>query len=284
MAFYNNAPQEVKDFTNCRFMFCLSVMDKESSESQEFIVCQRYFNARNFIEGSMQTLAFKEVMDQIKAEIQDELKMETNIWSSYNYTGSQPMSFGRSFKNYDEVVWTINDQDCVLKIGKPNPDDDWYDTNKILDEELIQPLAEDWRYTFKFAIYDREKDGGKREVISTIFDGKYFPSSIRDNVDLTMTNKNVDTNGLRDENYIKGIIANSKKDLVFSILNKVYSVCSFKVKDGNYDQENKRVREMINERYLDKSTGAKSIYFNKRDEFLALKGEKEAKKTNTNKA
>ena len=57
----------------------------------------------------------------------------------------------------------------------------WYFFDeKNPDEEFTSPLIEPWECTFKFVVLDN-----KREIISKIWDGRGYPKSVREKVDLT---------------------------------------------------------------------------------------------------
>lgn len=108
----------------------------------------------------------------------------------------------------------------------------WYYFNEeVTDDEFHQPLIEPWECTFKFQITDNGK-----EVLSKIWDGRFYPKSIREKVDLT--NKFIEMNGykmeiakldmgrLTMEGYVNLIIMNNRQDLVSQIIKMICEVCS----------------------------------------------------------
>lgn len=259
MAF--NAPKEVKDFSNKRFQLVLSINDKNSTllddngnPINDFIICQRYFDTFNFIEGSMLSLDFLRVINESVIAIEDELKMESQIWQTYNWTGSNP----KSFKGSD------------LKSNGG-----WYNDEDILDEDLLKPMAEPWTYTLKLAILDNEKRGENKTVIERIFDATCYPKEIRENIDLTNDFKGTDTDRLNGVAYIKAIIKKNRLNLVSVILNKIYSVCSPNTKDDKSGSDEKRIMRMLGETYQKYDTGAKAKYIYDRDRRNSFQKRKE---------
>lgn len=247
----NATQREAKDFSNKRFQLILSINDKNSSFVDDagnivndFVICQRYFDTFNFIEGSMLSLDFLRVINESVNAIEDELKMESQIWQTYNWTGSQP----KSFKGAD-----------LQSNGG------WYNDNDILDEDLLKPMDEPWTYTLKLSILDNEKRGDNKTVIERIFDATCYPKEIRENIDLTNDLKGTDTDRLNGVAYIKAIIKQNRANLVSVILNKIYSVCSPNTKDGKSGNDEKRIMRMLGETYLKYETGAKAKYIYDQD-------------------
>lgn len=98
---------------------------KEKQERFEFevtmndiLICRRYFKVYNFIEGSMETVDFKETVDAIVKMIDDDMKSKSRVYTWFMY----------------------------------NPEDD------KPESEFNQPLLEPWECTFKFTIYDRKRE------------------------------------------------------------------------------------------------------------------------------
>lgn len=99
-----------KDYKEERFEFTVYVNDN--------IICKRNFRIYNFIENSMNTLEFKEKVDEIVGIIDDDLKSKSRVYTWYYYNPQMP--------------------------------DD--------NEEFINPLIEPWACTFKFVVSDNKRD------------------------------------------------------------------------------------------------------------------------------
>lgn len=84
----------------------------------DFIICKRNFKINNFIEGSMETLEFKDCVEKIVNLIDDDLKSKSRVY-----------------------LWRYYNPDF--------PD---------AEPELVSPLIEPWACTFKFVVYDRGKE------------------------------------------------------------------------------------------------------------------------------
>lgn len=103
----SNEENKRKEYEVERFDFAVFVND--------FIVCKRNFKINNFIEHSMDTLDFKEFIEDniVRGIIDNDLKSKSRIYT---------------WAYYDPL----------------------YDDNGEFDEPLIEP----WECTFKFVIYD----------------------------------------------------------------------------------------------------------------------------------
>lgn len=120
-----------------------------------------------------------------------------------------------------------------------------YDEEDKEPNEFTEPLQEDWETTFKFVVTDNG-----REVISKIWDGKYYPKAIRERVDLSNKNVKIVTKDgrvytiekeryfrenedrLSSEMYIVRQMMADRKDLLLAITKKICSVCS--PREGGY--------------------------------------------------
>ena len=98
-----------KKYSEDRFEFTLYV--------NNFIICKRYFRINDFIDHSMESLEFKNEVDNIVKLIQDDLVSKSRVytWYYFNPNEKEPL------------------------------------------EEFTEPLAEPWECTFKFVISDRRK-------------------------------------------------------------------------------------------------------------------------------
>lgn len=122
--------KEQKEYREERFEFALYVNDN--------VICKRNFRINNFIEDSMNSVEFKETVDQIVKMVDDDLKSKSRVYTWYFFNDKEP------------------------------------------DEEFTSPLIDPWECTFKLVILDN-----KREVMSKIWDGRAYPKSVREKVDLT---------------------------------------------------------------------------------------------------
>lgn len=102
--------KEIKDYKEERFEFTVYVNDN--------IICKRNFRIYNFIENSMNTLEFKEKLDEIVKLIDDDLKSKSRVYTWYYYN---PQAL---------------------------------DENDEFNTKLIEP----WACTFKIVISDNKRD------------------------------------------------------------------------------------------------------------------------------
>ena len=102
--------KETKDYKEERFEFTIYVNDN--------IICKRNFRIFNFIENSMNTLEFKEKLDEIVKLIDDDLKSKSRVYTWYYYNPQFP------------------------------------EENEEFNTKLIEP----WACTFKIVISDNKKD------------------------------------------------------------------------------------------------------------------------------
>lgn len=116
----------------------------------------------------------------------------------------------------------------------------WFYYNPVdIDEEFNTPLIEPWECTFKFAIYDN-----KRPVYERIWDGRFYPAAIRNNVDIAnniikITTKNGETftydkekyfndhgDKLSPDMYVKKAMMGDKPNLLPIITKRICEACS----------------------------------------------------------
>lgn len=134
-----------------RFDFALYINDVP--------VCKRNFRNDGYIEKSVNSKEFKQEVDRIVELIDNDLKSKSRVYTWYNYYhGLYDVKNGRFVPN------TTNEAEYP----------------RYVSEEFLNPIPEEGEITFKFVIYDNG-----REVISKIWDGRYYPTWVRKNVDLT---------------------------------------------------------------------------------------------------
>ena len=107
----------------------------------------------------------------------------------------------------------------------------YYFDEEVTDDELHQPLIEPWECTFKLVISDNGQ-----EMISRIWDGRFYPRAIREKVDLTnrfveingnkIDVEKIDPNRLPGEAYVNKILINGRTDMVSKIIKKICEVSS----------------------------------------------------------
>jgi hypothetical protein len=185
--------KEVKEFKEERFEFALYVNNN--------VICKRNFKINNYIDESMQSLDFKQKVDEIVEMINDDLKSKSRVFTWY----------------YGDVadVWQ-----------EPLP-------------ELLEPLIEPWECTFKFVVSDNKKevitkiwdgygfpksirekvDIANKTVKITTKDGRIY-SYDKD----TYFEENKDR--LTAEMYVLKAQILDKPDLLLAITKKICEVCS----------------------------------------------------------
>ena len=99
-----------KDYKEERFEFALYVNDN--------IICKRNFRIYNFIENSMNTLEFKEKVDEIVEMVDNDLKSKSRVYTWYYFNPKAPEE----------------------------------------NDEFVSPLIEPWACTFKFVICDNKRE------------------------------------------------------------------------------------------------------------------------------
>lgn len=164
--------KEQKEFREERFEFALYVNNN--------VICKRNFKINSFIDESMQSLDFKNKVDEIVGMINDDLKSKSRVFTWY----------------YGDVA------------------DIWQEPL----EELTEPLIEPWECTFKFVVSDN-----KREVISKIWDGRFYPKSVREKVDIANKTVKITTKDGRTYSYDKESYFENNKEKLSAELNVLKS-------------------------------------------------------------
>lgn len=204
--------QKEREYKEERFEYAVYVNDH--------IICKRNFKIFNFVEGSMETMEFKEKCDSVVKMIDDDLKSKSRVY-----------------------LWRYFNPEF--------PD---------AEEELVSPLIEPWTYTFKFAVYDNKRevyariwDGyGYPKFIRDRVDlsNKYVRVMSKDGQTYTYDKesffKNNDSRLTFDQEVLKAMIMD-KQDLLPKITKIICETCS-----ASRD-------EMKGKRYLDASDSAKIL-------------------------
>ena len=104
-----------KDYKEERFEFTIYVNDN--------IICKRNFRIFNFIEGSMNTLDFKERVDEIVDVINEDLKSKSRVFTWYYFNPNEPDAFeefaGKPLEPWActfKLVISDNKKDVISKI------------------------------------------------------------------------------------------------------------------------------------------------------------------------
>jgi len=104
-----------RDYKEERFEFTVYVNDN--------IICKRNFRIYNFIENSMNTLDFKEKLDEIVALIDNDLKSKSRVFTWYYFNENEPEVFeeyaGKPIEPWActfKIVISDNKRDVITKI------------------------------------------------------------------------------------------------------------------------------------------------------------------------
>lgn len=179
----NNGTKEYKDE---RFEFSLYVNDK--------LICKRNFKIFNFIEGSMQSIDFKETVDSIVRSIDDDLKSKSRVYTWY-YS-----DFFEDFKDFPLAPW-----ECTFKF-------------EVTDNKNIV-ISKIWDgYGYPRAIRDRVDIANKSVKITDKY-GNVF------NIDKDAYFKE-NEGKLSLEMYVLKSMINDKQDLLSFITKKICETCS----------------------------------------------------------
>lgn len=204
-----------KTYREERFEFALYVNDN--------LICKRNFRINNYIEESMQSLDFKQTIDEIVDMIDNDLKSKSRVYTWYYF----------------------------------NEDDTTYD----VPSDLKQPLIEPWECTFKFVVTDNkvpviEKifdgrgypkfirehvDIANKTVKVTAWDGRVLTFDkerfFADNADRLTTDM-----------YVLRAMIIDKPDLLSMITKKICEVCS--PRENGYQVTNDYI---LSEKYLNRN-------------------------------
>lgn len=181
--------KEQKEFREERFEFAFFINDN--------LIAKRNFRINKFIPESMNSIEFKETVDEIVEMVNRDLQSKSRVYE-----------------------WVFFDEE--------DP-----------ENEFLQPLIEPWECTFKFVVFDN-----KIPVIEKIWDGRGYPKSVREKVDLTnkivkITDKLGRTwtydkesffeergDRLTPELYVLKAQIMEKPDLLMAITHRICEVCS----------------------------------------------------------
>jgi len=180
-----------RDYKEERFEFTIYVNDN--------IICKRNFRIYNFIENSMNTLEFKEKLDEIVHLIDDDLKSKSRVYSWYYFNPEFPED----------------------------------------NEEFTSPLIEPWACTFKIVISDNKRDVITKIWDGYAYPKFIRDKVDLSNKNVKVTNKDGQTFSYEKEAFfkanegrlsfeqevLKGMIMD-KPDVLLQITKKICEVCS----------------------------------------------------------
>lgn len=190
--------QNQKEYREERFEYALYI--------NEFVICKRNFRIDNFIEDSMSTMEFKNVVDSIVQMIDDDLKSKSRVYTWYYWDENKELYY--------------------------------------VDNTLEEPLIEPWECTFKFVVTDNKRevftkiwdgrnypkairdkvDLSNKFVRITTKEGKTYSfdkeTYFRDNEDR-----------LTQEMYILKAMMYDKPDILAAITKKICEACSYRNSD-----------------------------------------------------
>ena len=183
--------KEIKDYKEERFEFTVYVNDN--------IICKRNFRIFNYIENSMNTLEFKEKLDEIVRLIDDDLKSKSRVYTWYYFNPQFPED----------------------------------------NEEFISPLIEPWACTFKIVITDRKKDVITRIWDGYAYPKYIRDKVDLSNKNVKITNKDGQTYSYEKEAFFKAnegrlsfehevlkSMIIDKQDVLLQITKKICEACS----------------------------------------------------------
>ena len=178
---------------------------------------------------------FKEKRFDFTVYVNDNIIAKRNF-SIFNFVEGSMCSL--EFKDTVDAIVNMIDEDLKSKsrvymwhfYNPERPND---------SEELVSPLIEPWTYTFKIVISDN-----KRDVITKIWDGRYYPKYIRERVDLSNRSVKIVTKDGKSFSYekeeffkeregkltfeqelIKGMISD-KSDVLQAIIKMICDTCA----------------------------------------------------------
>ena len=178
--------QQQREYKDERFEFALYVNDN--------LVCKRNFRINNFIEGSMNSINFKETVDHIVKTIDDDLKSKSRVYTWY-YS-----DFFEDFKDKPLEPWA-----CTFKF-------------EVTDNKNLV-ISKIWDgYAYSRAIRERVDIANKTVRIVTK-DGMVYTF---DKDEYFKENEGK----LSTEMYVLKAMINDKQDLLMYITKKICETCS----------------------------------------------------------
>ena len=180
-----------KDYKEERFEFALFVNDN--------IICKRNFRIFNFIEGSMNTLEFKDTVDKVVKLIDDDLKSKSRVFTWYYFNPNEPDAF-EEFAGKPLEPWT-----CTFKL--------------VISDNKREVISKIWDgYAYPKPI--REKvDLSNKNVKVTNKDGQSFSY---EKESFFKSNEG----RLSFEHEVRKAMIGDKPDVLLQITKKICEACS----------------------------------------------------------
>lgn len=183
--------KEIKDYKEERFEFTVYVNDN--------IICKRNFRIFNFIENSMNTLEFKEKLDEIVGIIDDDLKAKSRVYTWYYFNPNEPDAF----------------------------------------EDFVGKRIEPWACTFKIVISDNKRDVITRVWDGSVYPKFIRDKVDLSNKNVKVTTKDGQTYSYEKESFFKAnegrltfeqevlrSMIIDKPDVLLQITKKICEACS----------------------------------------------------------
>ena len=214
-----NKEKEIKDYKEERFEFAVYVNDN--------IICKRNFRIYNFVENSMNTLEFKNKVDEIVDVIKNDLNSKSRVYTWYYFNPNAPEE----------------------------------------NEEMISPLIEPWACTFKFVVSDNKHDVITRIWDGYAYPKAIREKVDLNNKNVKVTNKDGQTYVYDKETFFKtnegrltfeqevlrGMIMD-KQDVLLQITKKICEACSPSKDEIKEINPKGYFNPMDNGKYLNKYT------------------------------
>jgi len=178
-----------KEYKEERFEIALYVNDK--------LICKRNFKINNFIEGSMDTINFKETFDGIVRSIDNDLKSKSRVYTWYYFNEEDVLD---EFKDPLLSPW-----ECTFRFEVT-------DNHKVVMSRIWDG------YAYPKAIRDRVDITNKTVKITTKDDKTY----VYDKETYFKTN----ADRLTAELYVLKAMIMDKQDLLQQIIRKICENCS----------------------------------------------------------
>jgi len=216
-----------KDYKEERFEFTIYVNDN--------IICKRNFRIYNFIEGSMQSIEFKEKVDEIVRLIDNDLKSKSRVYTWFYY----------------------------------NPD------SKDENDEFSSPLIDPWTCTFKITISDNKRDVITKIWDGYAYPKAIRDKVDLSNKNVKVVNKDgqsftydketffkVNEGRLTIEQDILKAMIMDKQDVLLQITKKICEICSPSKDEIKENSQKGRFDSRDNLKYLNKKYTLSENYCN----------------------
>ena len=132
--------KEQKEFREERFEFALYVNDN--------LICKRNFRINNYIEDSLHSMEFKEVVDGIVQMIDDDLKSKSRVYTWYCYNEKDPLEEFTAplidrWESTFKFVITDNKKEVISKIWDGGAYPKSVRTNVDITNKVVKKIDKD---------------------------------------------------------------------------------------------------------------------------------------------